>query len=158
MLLWISNLPDPPAGTGTPDPAVVGVAAPFEDVISSPPTPGSTITSNFQEYVQVAGNAGLPSTCHIQTTILEPDGAGGYSESNPINFLNVPCRIRRGTGTETQVGDGRRRDQLFMFTCSIGQPLVKGDRIWSDGAVYEVQTVGRGTLSTVRRASIRRLS
>ena len=131
---------------------------PFEEPLSVPFAPGQFLTVPGKRYLESAAAQGLYSSCILQLSSQLQDGQGGYQEDYLNTYLDIPCRLMRGSGTGGSLGAGRTTNRRAILTLLASQQVTEDMRVWIDGVVWEVVRVHRpSTYATVQRVVVRRV-
>ncbi len=143
-----------------------GVTAPAGDrpLVTAP---GGALSAGQLARLRIDAAKALPDKCIIRRSQRQPDGQGGYTETNAAVYMDVRCRLSypgglrvrgRLPGGEVTQGGRTAPDAEVMLSLPFDVGIRSHDTVWVDGETFEVTFVNAArTLDTVRRVFIRRL-
>jgi head-tail adaptor len=109
-------------------------------------------------YLRAEGEKSLPDTVNIHRRTLDSDKQGGFTESWPMVYENVPARLTFASASES-ITTGREDVGIqFALTVAYDQSVEQSDRISHGSNTFEVVSVtGPRSWDTVKRCQIRQV-
>jgi head-tail adaptor len=109
-------------------------------------------------YLRAEAENAMPDKVHIHRRTLESDKQGGFAESWPMVYENVPARLFFGTATES-ISPGREDlDVQHNLTLPYDQSVEQSDRVSHGGDTFEVISVsGIRSWDTAKRCRLRQV-
>ena len=116
------------------------------------------LQSNDLTYARTEIQKAMPDNVTVQRKTLVSDKQGGFTESWPDVYQDIPGRVSVVSGSESMTA-GRQDVQISAtLTVAYDQSIEQSDRVLHGDETYEVESVDSGkTWALARRCQMRRL-